>query len=104
MAKKSKSSKPSGLKITRDGNKFICEWKIPSAKYGDGQQFKATTASSGDISKTATKKTVTIDLSARYPASGGKKLKNFQSRTIVCVKAIHPTSDFVGRGFLASYS
>ena len=78
MAKTSKSSKPSGLKITRDGNKFICEWKIPSAKYGDGQQFKATTVSSGDISKTATKKTVTIDLSARYPASGGKKLKNFQ--------------------------
>ena len=78
MAKTSKSSKPSGLKITRNGNKFICEWKIPSAKYGDGQQFKATTVSSDDISKTATKKTVTIDLSARYPASGGKKLKNFQ--------------------------
>ena len=72
-----KSSKPSGLSVTRDGNKFICEWKIPSAKYGDGQQFKATTVSSGDISKTATKKTVTIDLSARYPASGGKKLTEF---------------------------
>ena len=78
MAKKKKSSKPSGLSVTRDGNKFVCEWKIPSAKYGDGQQFKATTVSSGDISKTATKKTVTIDLSARYPASGGKKLTNFE--------------------------
>ncbi len=24
-------------------------------------------------------------------------------RTVVRVKAIHPTSDFIGRGFLASY-
>ena len=70
MAKTSKSSKPSGLKITRDGNKFICEWKIPSAKYGDGQQFKATTVSSGDISKTATKKTVTIERTTRAGQTG----------------------------------
>lgn len=76
MANKStKSKKPSGLKITRNGNKFVCEWKIPSAKYGDGQKFKATTVDATDISKTATKKTVTIDLSARHPA--GKKLTKF---------------------------
>lgn len=75
MAKTTKSSKPSGLSITRDGNKFICEWKIPSAKYGDGQQFKATTVSAADIIKTATKKTVSITLSDRYPA--GKKLTKF---------------------------
>lgn len=72
-----KSTKPSGLKISRNGNKFTCEWSIPSAKYGDGQQFKATTVSKEEISKTATKKVVTIDLSQRYPASGGKKLTSF---------------------------
>ncbi len=77
MAKSKKSSKPSGLKITRNGNKFICEWKIPSAKYGDGQQFKATTVNAANITKTLTKKTVTIDLSKKHPASGKKKLTKF---------------------------
>lgn len=77
MAKSKKSSKPSGLKITRNGSKFICEWKIPSAKYGDGQQFKATTVDAKNIRKTLTKETVTIDLSKRYPASGKKKLTGF---------------------------
>ena len=75
MAKTKKSSKPSGLTITRNGNNFVCEWRIPSSKYGDGQQFKATTVSAAGITKTITKKTVTIDLSARYPA--GKKLTAF---------------------------
>lgn len=69
------SAQPSGMKVTRDGNKFICEWKIPSAGYGDGQQFKATTVSAVDIGKTATKKTVTINLSDRYP--NGSKLTKF---------------------------
>ena len=63
-----KSTKPSGLTITRDGNKFVCEWKIPSSKYGDGQQFKATGVNAVSIAKTLTKKTITVDLSARYPA------------------------------------
>ena len=63
----SNSTKPSGLKITRDGNRFICEWKIPSAKYGDGQKFKATGVSERSIGKTLTKKTVVIDLSSKYP-------------------------------------
>ena len=66
------SKKPSGLSITRNGNKFICEWKIPSEKYGDGQQFQATDVSSTSISKTATKKTVEIDLSSLYPSSSTK--------------------------------
>lgn len=67
-SKTTKSSKPSGLTITRNGNKFVCEWKIPSSKYGDGQQFKATGVKAVSITKTLTKKTVTVDLSARYPA------------------------------------
>ena len=71
-SKNKKSSKPSGLTITRNGNKFVCEWKIPSSKYGDGQQFKATGVKAVSITKTLTKKTVTVDLSARYPA--GKEL------------------------------
>ena len=66
-SKTTKSSKPSGLTITRNGNKFVCEWKIPSSKYGDGQQFKATGVKAVSITKTLTKKTVTVDLSARYP-------------------------------------
>jgi len=75
MAKATKSSKPSGLKITRDGNRFICEWKIPSEKYGDGQQFRANTVPTVDINKAATKKVVVINLAARYPA--GHKLRSF---------------------------
>ena len=63
------------MTVKRDGNKFICEWKIPSAKYGDGQQFKATTVASDNISKTATKKTVTINLAAYHPV--GAVLSNF---------------------------
>lgn len=77
MAKSKKSDKPSGLKITRNGSKFVCEWKIPSAKYGDGQEFKASGVKAKSIKKTATKETVTIDLSKRYPASGKKKLTKF---------------------------
>lgn len=83
------SKAPTGLKITRNGNKFVCEWKIPSAKYGDGQNFKAKTANSADksitvssggttvanlskteIGKTATSKTITVDLDAKYPVGG----------------------------------
>ena len=73
--KNKKSSKPSGLTITRNGSNFVCEWKIPSSKYGDGQQFKATTVKAVDITKTLTKKTVKINLSDRYP--NGKKLTAF---------------------------
>lgn len=69
-----KSSKPTGLKITRNGNKFVCEWNPPSGGY-EKQYFKATTVDSTEISKTAKKKTVTIDLSNRHP--NGKKLTSF---------------------------
>lgn len=69
------SAQVSGMTVKRDGNKFVCEWKIPSAGYGDGQQFKATTVSAADIGKKTTKKTVTIDLSQRYP--NGSKLTSF---------------------------
>lgn len=75
MAKKKNSSKPSGMKVTRNGDKFICEWKIPSAGYGDGQKFKATSVSAASIGKTTTKKTVTINLNRKFPL--GAKLTSF---------------------------
>jgi hypothetical protein len=70
-----KSSKPTGLKITRDGNKFVCEWKQPSGGY-EKQYFKATTLGSVEVGKSTEKKTVTIDLSERHPV-GSKKLTVF---------------------------
>lgn len=70
-----KSKKPSGLKITRNGNNFVCEWKIPSAKYGDGQEFTSTPGGKASVSKTATSKTVTVNLANYYPS--GSVLKTF---------------------------
>ena len=56
MGKSKKSTKPSGLKITRSGMKFICEWKIQSGGYDDGQQFKSTPGGSANVGKKDTKK------------------------------------------------
>lgn len=75
MATKSKTKKPSGLTITRDGNKIVCSWKIADKDYDDGQQFqfKVNNGSwnkSGDHPKrSATSKTVTLTASKYYPAT-----------------------------------
>lgn len=69
-----KSSKPTGLKITRDGNKFVCEWSVPSGGY-EKQYFKATTFDSAEIGGSAKKKGVSINLANRHP--NGKKLTSF---------------------------
>lgn len=81
-SKKKKSKKPSGLKITRNGMSFVCEWKIPSGDYGDGQQFSSSPGGSASIGAKATKKTVKLSASDYYPNTDKKgnnkpKLKSF---------------------------
>jgi len=75
--KTTKSSKPTGLKITRNGLKFTCEWTIPKAGYGDGQKFKSTGQSEVSIGKTVKKKVITLSADNYYPTSGKKKLAKF---------------------------
>lgn len=76
MANKA-SKKPTGLKITRNGAKFICEWSIPAAGYGDGQWFKASQYRETRISGNKTKMSVDTDLNSRYPEAGKKKMVSF---------------------------
>lgn len=43
MAKsKNKTTKPSGLSITRNGNTYTCKWKIGAKNYGAGQKCQYT--------------------------------------------------------------
>ena len=80
-----KTKKPTGLTITRDGNKMVCSWKIADKDYNDGQQFQykindGSWKKSGDHpKKTATSKTVTLSASSFYPASS-KVLTKFSFR------------------------
>lgn len=79
------TKKPTGLKITRDKNKFVLEWKKGDSDYGQGQQFqykldqvgssdswKPSPADKLGANKTSAK--VTVDLSKYYPNSGKPKL------------------------------
>lgn len=74
MAKKKvKTTKPSGLTIKRSGNKFTCQWKIPSGGFGDGQTMQYSLG--GDwhnisVGKTATSKAFTVNLNNFYPKTG----------------------------------
>lgn len=69
---------PTGLKITRSGNKFTAEWKIADADYGDGQYLQYLINDTGkdswkdlSIGKTTSKKVIaTIDKSNFYPNNG----------------------------------
>ena len=69
---------PSGLTITRDGNKFTFTWKIPSCKYEKGQQLQWRRKISGtwekytsiSIGNAVTTKQVTVSASSFYPTSG----------------------------------
>ena len=56
--KKTKSNPPSGLSLVRDGDKFILTWKIPSSKYGDGQQFNYKVDDEGEV--------ITLDVADIY--------------------------------------
>ena len=40
MAKKVTTTKPSGLTLTRKGDKIIAKWKIADKDYDDGQYFQ----------------------------------------------------------------
>ena len=85
--KKTKSNPPSGLSLVRDGDKFILTWKIPSSKYGDGQQFNYKVDDDGkdswkskSIGKTATSKSHSIDKTHFFPYSGKPHLYSIQMR------------------------
>lgn len=86
---KEPSKAPTGLTVTRSGNTFTCKWKIPSGGYGDGQQFEYKLdfwekwhhlGDSSSISKTATEKSVTINLGYYYPGESGKTVSQFLCR------------------------
>ena len=64
-----KSTKPSGLAISKSGNKFSCSWKLPSGGYGDGQQFRSTVTRPTNIGKTVTSKAFTITPSYYFPTT-----------------------------------
>ena len=78
-----KSTAPSGLTITRKGEKFTFKWKIPKAKYADGQGFQYKTNGSWNnvtIGKTTTSKAITIGKSNFYPNSGKKTVGSIKFR------------------------
>ena len=105
-----KTNKPTGLGVKRDGNKFTCTWKIGDKNYGDGQALewryiyttvkwttltntygnkvtipilspgKESAWTAVSISKTATSKTVKLDLSGFYPTVSSKLLSRFEFR------------------------
>lgn len=73
-----KSVKPSGLTIARNGYTFACTWKIGDKDYGDGQQFEFKfgsgawqhNGSSSAIGKTATSASFSINPANFYPTAG----------------------------------
>lgn len=85
------TNKPTGLKITRKGNKFVADWKKGDSDYGNGQQFQylLDRASKDDswkpspatkLSGSTFSKSVSISLSDYYPSSGKPKLKQVKVR------------------------
>lgn len=59
-----KTKIPTGLSITRNGNSFICKWKIGDKNYSDGQQLQYCFVGGSkwinvSITKTTTSKTIT---------------------------------------------
>lgn len=84
----SKTDKPTGLSIKRDGNKFTCNWKIGDSDYGDGQwceqKINKGKWKNKKIGIKATSKKFDIDLSERYPhktdGKVGKKVDSLSFR------------------------
>lgn len=83
---------PTGLSLTRNGNKFVLTWKIADKDYGAGQQYatkkyyltadgtlKETAWTSQSVTNTQTKESTTITLSDYYPTTN-KKLRIVQAR------------------------
>ena len=75
---------PSGLTITRKDNDITFKWKITDANYGAGQQLQWRVNSkkwhSVSIGKTATSKTVSINLSNFKPTSKNSPLNSITFR------------------------
>lgn len=88
MAKKKTVSvntkNPSGLTITRKDNDITFKWKITDANYGAGQQLQWRVNKkkwhSVSIGKTATSKTVSINLSNFKPTSKNSPLNSITFR------------------------
>ena len=100
----SKSTAPSGLSIARKGEKFTCKWKIPSAKYGDGQgmQKKSTGKWPGtnvSIGKTTTSKQLTFARTGFYPYSGKKKTSSIAFRVRGNTDGSKKMSDWSDKSF-----
>ena len=129
VTKTVKTNKPTGLGVTRDGNNFKCSWKIGDKNYGDGQalewRYSYTTVawikltdSYGNkenvpikqgvgtsswhgvsISKTATSKTIKLDLSGFYPTVSTKMLLSFEFR----VRGNRETYKVTGKKTVTTY-
>lgn len=67
------TKKPTGVLITRNGNKFKCSWKIGDKNYGGGQVFYWSTDlknwKSTKLGGKVTSKTVTVDFSKFIPTT-----------------------------------
>lgn len=75
----SKTKKPTGLGIKRDGKKFTFSWKIGDKDYGNGQQlqwrmshWKEKVWRSESIGKTTKSKAIDIDIDSLYPDKATK--------------------------------
>ena len=76
------TKKPTGLSITRDGNKYAFKWKIADDNYGAGQKLQYRTHGSESwrdwqtisVTSSATSKVATISKSDFYPTTSGKYL------------------------------
>lgn len=89
MAKsKNKTTKPSGLTITRSTNTYTCKWKIGGDNYGGGQKLEYSKNggkwTAGTVSKTATSFTVTDASlkSLKFRVMGCKKKYKKNGKTI----------------------
>lgn len=74
----SKTKKPTGLNIVREGNAFTLKWKKGDANYDNGQRFEYLVDraklkdkyKSESISKSVTSKKLTLDMRKYYPNEG----------------------------------
>lgn len=89
MAKsKNKTTKPSGLTITRSTNTYTCKWKICGDNYGGGQKLEYSKNggkwTAGTVSTTATSFTVTDASlkSLKFRVRGCKKKYKKNGKTI----------------------
>lgn len=76
IAKETSTDKPSGLSITRNGEKFTFKWKIGDKNYGGGQllQWRVNGGewNNKHISTTTTSATTELDFGVYYPTTKTK--------------------------------